>query len=112
MSNTQQRTYLPETLEALRLLGLRTCIGRKQAKMSEREFADRVGVSRVTIRQVERGAPTVAVGLMFEAAAIAGVDLFVPEATSLAPQLKRASETLSLLPKKERAPEVTFDNDF
>ncbi len=107
-----QRTYLPETGEALRLLGLQTRLKRKQAKMSEREFADRVGVSRVTIRQIEKGAPTVAVGLMFEAAAIIGVDLFVPEGTSLAPYLNRTRDTLALLPKKERAAEVTFDNDF
>lgn len=111
MSNTQ-RTYLPETREALRLLGLQTRIKRKQAKMSESEFAERIGVARATVRQIEKGAPTVTVGLMFEAAAIAGVDLFVPEATSLAPHLKRARETLALLPKKERAAEVTFDNDF
>ena len=61
---------------------------------------------------IEKGAPTVAVGLVFEAARVVGVGLFVPEATSLTPLVERARDRLTLLPKSIRRRKAMADNDF
>ena len=64
------------TSEAARLLGRRVSLARRERRWTLAELAERVGVSVVTIRKVERGDPTVALGTAFEAAVIAGVVLF------------------------------------
>ena len=51
-------------------------LARRERRWTLAELAERVGVSVVTIRKVERGDPTVALGTAFEAAVIAGVVLF------------------------------------
>ena len=55
-----------------------------------------------------------AVGIVFEAATIAGVDLFVPDATTLAPELERTDDKLALMPRSIRKPasDPDFDDDF
>ncbi len=80
--------------------------------MSEHELAERVGVARSTLQSIEKGNPTVAVGLVFEAATIAGVGLFVPEATTLAPQIERVDDKLALLPASVRKPRHEVVDDF
>ena len=80
----------------------------------KQDLAARIGAARSTVQLIEKGAPSVAVGLVFEAATIAGVDLFVPEATTLAPQLERTDDKLALMPRSIRKPasEPEFDDDF
>lgn len=106
------RNYSRYTREVLLLLGKQIRIARKEQHMSEQNLAERVGVSRGTLRQIEQGAPSVAVGVLIEAAVIAGVELFIPEATTLAPQLADADYKLRLLPKAAREPAPEFNNDF
>ena len=99
--------------EALELLSMRIRLHRLRLRMTQQELADRLGVTRRTVRQIEKGAPSVAVGRVLEAAALTGVDLFVPEATTLAPQLDRARDQLALLPESVRGdPETDFDPGF
>ena len=108
------RSYSYLTEEALLLLGKQIRLARKRRRMSEQDLASRIGAARSTVQLIEKGAPSVAVGLVFEAATIAGVDLFVPEATTLAPQLERADDKLALMPRSIRKPasEREFDDDF
>ena len=108
------RSYSNLTGEALLLLGKQIRLARKRQRMSEHELASRIGVARSTLQLIEKGAPSVAVGLVFEAAMIAGVDLFVPNATTLAPQLERTDDKLALMPRSIRKPasEPDFDDDF
>lgn len=106
------RTRSRRTEEALRLLGKRIRLARKRRRMSEHELAERVGVARSTLQSIEKGNPTVAVGLVFEAATIAGVGLFVPEATTLAPQIERVDDKLALLPASVRKPRHEVVDDF
>ena len=56
-----------------------------------------------TLQKIERGDPTVNIGLVFEAAVIVGVPLFVPDRSRLAPYLERVDK-LALLPKSIRRP--------
>ena len=107
-----QRSYSTITKEALRLLSMQIRMARKERRMTESELAERIGVARSTVQLIEKGAPTVAVGLVFEAARIVGVGLFVPEATSLMPLVERVRDRLTLLPRSIRKPGTRVDNDF
>ncbi len=61
---------------------------------------------------IEKGSPSVAIGLVLEAATLTGVDLFVPETTTLAPQLERSDDKLALMPGSIRKPRREVDDDF
>ncbi len=67
------------------MLGAQVRLARKQRRMTEVELAERAGIARSTLQLIEKGDPRVDIGLVFEAAIMAGVSLFVPEASSLAP---------------------------
>ena len=106
------RTYSRLTEEALLLLGKRIRLARKRRRMSEHDLAARIGVARSTLQSIEKGSPSVAIGLVLEAATLAGVDLFVPEATTLAPQIERTDDKLALMPGSIRKPRREVDDDF
>lgn len=93
------------------LLGNQIRLARKQRHLSEANLAARIGVARSTLQLIEKGDPRVEIGLAFEAAAIVGVALFEPEATTLAPQIERTQDKLLLLPHavRERRKEVKDD---
>ena len=80
--------------------------------MSEQELAVRVGIARSTLQRLEKGDPTVEIGLVLEAATLTGVDLFVPEATALAPQIDRVDDKLALMPGSIRKSRRQVDDDF
>lgn len=107
----RRRAYSRIAQEALTLLGNQIRLARKQRRMSEANLAARIGVARSTLQHIEKGDPRVEIGLAFEAAAIVGVTLFVPEATTLAPQIERTQDKLALLPQaiRERRKEVKDD---
>ena len=108
----RKRAYSRLAEEALRLLGKRIELARKGRRMSEHDLAARAGIARGTLRRLEKGDPTVAVGIVFEAAVLVGVDLFVPEATTLAPQIARTDDRLALMPGSIRKPRREVDDDF
>ena len=49
---------------------------------------------------------------MFEAAAIAGVDLFRDDGRNLVPQIARLDDKLALLPRRVRVVPVELKDDF
>lgn len=106
------RSYSKLTREAMLLLAGQIQLARKRRRMSEHDLAARIGVARSTLQLIEKGAPSVAIGLVLEAAAIVGVDLFVPEATTLAPQLERTHDKLALMPRSIRKSAQVIDDDF
>jgi len=99
----------PVAQDAAKKLGLLVTIGRRERAWSQVELAERIGTSHVTIRKIERGDPSVAIGLYFQAAVLTGVPLFNVEPRSKltmdADQLR-----LALLPKRIDRRKV--DNDF
>ena len=76
--------YSPRTIEAAELLGTQIRIGRLERRWTIQELAERVGVSVVTLRKIERGDPSVGLGVSFEAATLTGVPLFYEERSRLA----------------------------
>ena len=104
------KVFSAVTLEAARLLGSRVALARRERRWTLAELAERVGASVVTVRKVERGDPTVALGTALEAAALVGVELFHadPDRRTLEAEVVRAR--LAVLPASVRRGEV--DDDF
>ncbi|WP_420625152.1 helix-turn-helix transcriptional regulator [Candidatus Poriferisodalis sp.] len=98
------------TLEAARLLGRRVALGRRERRWTLGDLAERVGTSEVTMRKVERGDPTVALGTAFEAAALVGVRLFSHDASVRAREAELVDARLAVLPARTRRRAV--DDDF
>jgi DNA-binding XRE family transcriptional regulator len=110
--NARARTYSRLTQEALSLLGRQVRLARKQRAMSAADLAARVGIARSTLQLIEKGDPKVEIGLALEAATLAGVGLFVPEASTLAPHIARLDDKLALLPQSIRRPRREVKDDF
>jgi len=109
----KDRTYSSYTCEAAVLLGRQTRLGRKQRKWTERELAERAGISRATLQKIEKGDLSVAIGLAFEVAALVGVSLFDAQHSSLTGHIARTEDQLALLPSAVRRPRKhAVDDDF
>jgi len=106
------RTYSRTTREALLMLGRKIRLARKQRKMTEMNLAERIGIARSTLQLIEKGQPKVEIGLVFEAAALLGVPLFVDEPSRLAPEISRLDDKLALLPRSVRRPSQEARDDF
>lgn len=112
----KERALLQPTLAACALLGRLIRIARKEQQWTEHELAERALISRSTLRKVERGDPTVAIGIAFDCAQLVGVSLF-PDTeprspvTTLGQAIARADDRLALLPTRVRTP-VKVDDDF
>ena len=111
MSSTP-RSYSRLTQEALRLIAKQIRLARRGRRMSQHELAARIGVARSTLQLIEKGSPSVAVGLVFEAATLVGVPLFDPEPVTLTRHLGRIDDKLALMPKAIRKPRRPVHNDF
>src|SRR5690554_5584596 len=106
------RSYARQTREALSILGKMIRIGRMERGMTAQELADRAGISRTTLHNIERGAPGAEIGTVFEAASLVGVRLFESDDTALHIENARLDEKLALLPKSVRASLRQVDDDF
>lgn len=71
-------------------------------------LAERVGVTAQTITRIERGAPGVAIGTVFEAAHLTGVDLYGGHRDRAA---RIVANELALLPQRGRVRREA-ENDF
>lgn len=106
------RPYSRLTTDALKLLSVQVRLARKQRGMTELELAERAGIARSTLQLIEKGDPRVDIGLVFEAATLAGVTLFVAEASSFGPQIERLEDKLALLPRSIRRPKGAVNDEF
>ncbi|WP_456698629.1 helix-turn-helix transcriptional regulator [Aeromicrobium sp. P5_D10] len=106
------QTYSPQTRDAVRVLGLEIARARRERRWTIDGLAERVGVSHVTVRSVEKGAVTVSIGTVFEIATVLGIDLFgaAPDGLSDLVTLKR--QQLALLPDRVRSSPRPVDDDF
>ena len=98
------------TVEAARLLGRRIALARRERRWTVAELAERVGCSATTMGKVERGDPSVALGTVFEAAALVGVALFTDDTAALARESELVEARLAVLPQRVRRHHV--DDDF
>ncbi len=104
-------TLSPQTVEAVELLGARIQLARRERRWTLQELADRAGVTAVTMRKVERGDPSVRLGIAFEAAALTGVPLFDPDPSRRRLEAARIDDRLAVVPRLVRRPKEV-DDDF
>lgn len=96
------------TRAAVRILGESIRASRLRRGWSVASLAERVGVSVPTITKIERGSPSVAIGSVFEAARLVGVELYGGH-QELADRV--VSNELALLPQRGRS-RRRANNDF
>lgn len=106
------RAYSRTVRQAAALLGAQVKEARVERRWSVRELAERAGVSAGTLQKVERGDPSVSLGVAFDVAGLVGVPLFVEDRSELASELARRRERLALLPQRVRPSRDDLDNDF
>ena len=94
------RVHLPQTLDAVRVLGLQVAAARRSRRMTARDLADRAHIDEKPLSKVEHGDPTVAIGIAFEVASLVGVSLFAPDPAELPAILHRQEDRLALLPAR------------
>ncbi|MCE1114924.1 MULTISPECIES: helix-turn-helix transcriptional regulator [Pseudomonas] len=106
-----QRTYSPTTQGALHLFSQLIALKRKERGLTQQDLADRVGVTRGTLRRIEAGDPKCEIGLVFEVAYLLGIHLFDAPAhyNNLATSLQ---DKLALLPARVQKPRQEVSNDF
>lgn len=108
----RQHPYSHQTVDAVRVLGLEIARTRRARHWTEAELAGRVGISAVTLRNIERGTPTVGIGTVFEAATLLGIDLFGTGPEGLRSLVERGRDRLALLPARVREPRGPVRDDF
>ncbi len=108
----KQRTYSKYAQEAALLLGKQIQLGRKKRKWSEKNLAERIGITRVTLRKIESGEMTCAIGLVFEAAALVGLNLFEQDRLPLSVSIEQTANNIALLPKRIQPQIKVVDDDF
>lgn len=106
------RAHSPYALEAAQLLGAAVRVARLERRWSVRDLAERAGITPATLRKVERGDPTVGLGVAFDVAALVGVPLFHADRSMLAIDLERTTARAALLPQRIRAREESVKDDF
>ena len=105
------RTYSRETLRALAYLAAQISMARKERRFTEAEMAERIGISRSTLRKIEEGGAKVEIGLVLETAFLLGVPIFGEEGVSDA-DVGRIRDRLALLPQAIRTRGKEIDDDF
>lgn len=106
------RSYSRYSLEALLLLGKEIELARKSKKITAEALSERCGISRVTLKKIERGEPTTEIGIVFEAASIVGIKLFGAENTqTLHSDFIHTSDKVALLPQSVRIKKTKVSSD-
>ncbi|GAB2698681.1 helix-turn-helix domain-containing protein [Thalassiella azotivora] len=105
-------TYSPRTLDAVRVLGLEIARVRRARRWTQSELAERTGISDSTLRSIEHGSPTASIGVVFELAALLGIDLFGASPEQLPALVERGRERLALLPARVRTTPDEVEDDF
>lgn len=100
------------TRRTLTTLAAMIAAARKERRMSQEELARRLGVSRLTVRAIEKASPTVAIGTVFEAAVIVGVPLLAEDKRELDQLATSVAAIAQVLPKVGRGKARKVDDDF
>ena len=93
-------------------MGEQIKLGRKQRRWTEKNLADRAGISRATLQKIENGDMSCAIGLVFEAATLVGVKLFDPDTTHLSKHIEQTRDKIAVLPQRIKTKIKVVRDDF
>lgn len=108
----KQRIYSKYAQEAAVLMGEQIKLGRKQRQWSEKNLAERAGISRATLQKIENGEMSCAIGSVFELATLVGIKLFESDNTPLAKQIEHTRDKVALLPQRIKVANKAVYDDF
>ena len=108
----KQRTYSKYAQDAVLLLGEQIKLGRKQRKWTEHNLADRAGISRATLQKIESGEMSPAIGIVFEVAALVGINLFEQDKLPLSKRIEQTRDKIAVLPKRIQVKTKAVDDEF
>ena len=108
----KQRTYSQNAREAAVLMGQEIKLGRKQRQWTEKNLADRAGISRATLQKIENGEMSCSVGSVFEVATLVGIKLFEPDSIPLSKHIEHTRDKVALLPQRIKAKKKAVRDDF
>ncbi|HBN26804.1 MAG TPA: transcriptional regulator [Desulfobacteraceae bacterium] len=115
--NSKNTLSIPLSVrESLKEIGGMIACARKEKQWTQEELAKRIGINRMTVGRIEKGAIEVAIGWYLTAAWLLGLPILTWQAmgegrsdtvvSDLLTKLKRA------LPNRVRKRQKTIDNDF
>ena len=107
-----QRAHSKYAKEAAYLLGQQIKLGRKKHKWSEKNLAERAGISRATLQKIEDGQLSPSIGRVFEVAALVGVTLFEEESQALKTRIDLTQSQIALMPQRIKNRTKAVDDDF
>lgn len=93
-------------------MGEQVKLGRKLRQWSEKNLAERAGISRATLQKIENGEMSCAVGLVFEVATLVGVKLFEPDSIPLSRHIEHTRDKIALLPQRIKTTKKAVRDDF
>ena len=94
------KTLSPPARDAARLLGAQVAAARRRRRWPAARVAEQANISQPTLRKIERGDPSVAMGTVLEVAVLVGVPLFGVDADRLGELTGRFEDRLALLPMR------------
>lgn len=97
---------------ALCFLGSLIKASRQQRKFSQNELADRLGVTRQTVVNIEKGSAKVSIGTVFEAARVVGIPILCDNNKQLNQWQQVLNGFNALLPSKTHHKKSELDDDF
>jgi len=112
MPNRKLRSYSVYAHNAIALMGQMILLHRKERKMRASDLADRAGISRTTLYKIERGDMKCEIGIVFEVAALVGVQLFKAESESMESLNRSIEDKIALLPQNIRRSKKIIDDKF
>lgn len=111
-SMLKNRVYSQYSKKAAVLLGEMIHLYRKKRKWSAQDLSDRAGISRTTLRKIEKGDMKCEIGIVFEVATLVGISLFDLDSNALDSLTSYTKDKISLLPKSVRVSKESIDDDF
>lgn len=107
------RMPAPQARDAARILGAQIAAARRRRRWTATRLAEQVNVSLPTLRKIERGDPSVALGTVFDAAVAVGVPLFGADVDRVAALARHIEDRLALLPARVTPiGDEELDDDF
>jgi transcriptional regulator with XRE-family HTH domain len=95
-----ERVILPKNEKILKVLGEQIQLARLRRKFSAEQVAERAGISRKTVSNIEQGVPTVAIGGYLQVLFVLGLEKDLALVASIDPLGRKLQDAGIITPKR------------